>query len=361
MRTPDIAIIGGYGSTGSRLVPLLLAALPHSVRIGGRSGAKAEALAGELGPRVRGLEVDTSDRASLDAFCQGCEIVINCAGPSRLILDRAALAAWRAGAHYIDTGGDEPAYDLLAPQAGEIREDGLCFLLSAGVYPGLSSVYPAWAAETLFDSLESADVFLHFAGVKLSFNSAWDCLKSFRECGSGGTGSIEDGRAVFGRIQPRELDLPAPCGHAYCQPVYLEEMRRMAERHNVRNLRTYLVPGETALRALIEAKQSCNLTGGAEIEAAERLSRAVSGSGAACTLYHLLLEGVKDGERLRLVSTMRCDDDPSLLVARVLAATTRLLAAGEGTPGVGFLHEGVPADRFMSLLGPTVSIATVRD
>jgi hypothetical protein len=62
---------------------------------------------------IRPLQVDLNDPAQLAAFCDGCRIVVNCAGPTYRILDTVARAAFAAGADYVDIGGELVAKDAL--------------------------------------------------------------------------------------------------------------------------------------------------------------------------------------------------------------------------------------------------------
>ncbi|MDF2708687.1 MAG: hypothetical protein K0R62_4339 [Nonomuraea muscovyensis] len=62
---------------------------------------------------VEAVRVDVEDAGALAAFCAGCRIVVNCAGPSSRILDTVARAALAAGAAYVDVAGDHIDRTLL--------------------------------------------------------------------------------------------------------------------------------------------------------------------------------------------------------------------------------------------------------
>ncbi|MGW7482853.1 saccharopine dehydrogenase NADP-binding domain-containing protein [Nonomuraea muscovyensis] len=73
---------------------------------------RAEAVRAEASG-VEAMRVDVEDAGALAAFCAGCRIVVNCAGPSSRILDTVARAALAAGAAYVDVAGDHIDRTLL--------------------------------------------------------------------------------------------------------------------------------------------------------------------------------------------------------------------------------------------------------
>src|SRR5207302_8403929 len=77
------------------------------------------------------------DPRSLADFCEGCRVVVNCAGPSSVIGDRVARAAFAAGADYVDVAGER----ALHAQAVGLPA-GRTALPGAGMMPGLSELLP---------------------------------------------------------------------------------------------------------------------------------------------------------------------------------------------------------------------------
>jgi hypothetical protein len=136
-----VGVLGGHGDVGKAAVRMLLEAGFAAVRIGGRhprwTGEPAD---GE----VSLWRADYADPESLHSFAVGCDAVLNCAGPSFRIAERVAAAAARAGAHYVDAGGDDPLHAAL--DASRYAVTGQCAVLSAGLQPGLTGLYPRWVA-----------------------------------------------------------------------------------------------------------------------------------------------------------------------------------------------------------------------
>ncbi|MER5325415.1 saccharopine dehydrogenase NADP-binding domain-containing protein [Streptosporangium roseum] len=142
---PAIAVLGCYGAVGRSVVRRLREAGTGPLRLGGRDLDRVRALAGTGSGGPAGAEaatggaatgeavtvtagagaaearagadetvaVDLHDAAALAAFCEGCHVVVNCAGPSSRILDTVARAALAAGAHYVDVAGDAAVRDRL--------------------------------------------------------------------------------------------------------------------------------------------------------------------------------------------------------------------------------------------------------
>ncbi|WP_033290185.1 saccharopine dehydrogenase NADP-binding domain-containing protein [Amycolatopsis jejuensis] len=137
-----IGVVGGYGDVGTPACRRLVAAgLP--VRVGGRDPVAAEALAATLGADYR--RVDFRDESTVDHFASGCRVVLNCAGPAHAVGDRIARAAARAGADYVDVAGDDPLYRRLDAAPGQR------VVLSAGLRPGLTGLFPRVLAESGVD------------------------------------------------------------------------------------------------------------------------------------------------------------------------------------------------------------------
>ncbi|ANN15970.1 hypothetical protein SD37_10165 [Amycolatopsis orientalis] len=118
-----IGIVGATGEVGSHAVRTLRTLGLGPLRTGGSR------------------EVDYRDETSLDRFAEGCRVLVNCAGPARLVGDRVAQAAARAGADHVDASEPEGTTD-----------DGRV-VLGAGLRPGLTGVLPRWLARREFDTV----------------------------------------------------------------------------------------------------------------------------------------------------------------------------------------------------------------
>lgn len=126
-----IGILGGYGAVGRHAARLLRDLDAGPLRVGGRNGDMARQHAAALGD-AEGMAVDALDPAALARFVAGCAVVVNCAGPSRLL---SAAVATGTSTDLVDAGGDELLRRALATTARRV-------VLGAGGLPGVSGLLP---------------------------------------------------------------------------------------------------------------------------------------------------------------------------------------------------------------------------
>jgi short subunit dehydrogenase-like uncharacterized protein len=102
-----IAVYGASGYTG-KLVVAELHRRGVEMVVAGRNRAKLESMVTDLGAagaQVRTAGVD--DPAGLAAVLEGCDGVVNCAGPFTFFGEQVVRAAITAGCHYVDTTGEQ--------------------------------------------------------------------------------------------------------------------------------------------------------------------------------------------------------------------------------------------------------------
>ncbi|MFV2198407.1 saccharopine dehydrogenase NADP-binding domain-containing protein [Nocardiopsis sp. LOL_012] len=224
-----VGVVGASGAVGAPAVRFLRTLGHPRLRLGGRRPEPLRALAREPGARAETVRVDIHDDSSLADFCRGCDLVLNCAGPSYALVDRVALAALAAGADYVDVTGDEP---VRAALTGSPLLRGRTAVVSAGLLPGLSALLPRrTAARHGLVRLRA-----HAGGLeRCTEAAAGDLLLSLP--------GAADQDAVFGtplaawrggRAAPRALraadavrapHFPTP---GFVQPFLTEEVRRLA-------------------------------------------------------------------------------------------------------------------------------------
>jgi short subunit dehydrogenase-like uncharacterized protein len=130
-----IAVYGATGYTG-RLVAAELKAAKADFVLAGRSAAKLEALARELGdaPPVRAASLD--DPEALRDLLGDCAAVIGCAGPFTLCGEPVLRAAVETSTHYIDTTGEQPYMKMALERYGPPAERA-----GVAVIPGMGFDY----------------------------------------------------------------------------------------------------------------------------------------------------------------------------------------------------------------------------
>jgi hypothetical protein len=134
-----IGIVGAAGAVGQTAAKALGRDGGHQLRLGGRRKPALDELAATL-PGAQVAAVDLFGAAELAAFCDGCDVVLNCAGPAHEIGDRVARAALATGASYVDAAGD----DVLLDQVERLLPGTA--VVSAGMMPGLTGLLPRYLA-----------------------------------------------------------------------------------------------------------------------------------------------------------------------------------------------------------------------
>jgi hypothetical protein len=141
-----IGILGGYGAVGGHAASLLARWGAGPLRIGGRDDVRAKQFTATHLPGAEAVAVDIDEAGSLAAFVRGCDLVVNCAGPSHRTSQRVTFAALMAGAHLVDAGGGG-RLDHVRTAVGDRT-----VLYDAGALPGLSGLLPHWLAAGHFDA-----------------------------------------------------------------------------------------------------------------------------------------------------------------------------------------------------------------
>jgi saccharopine dehydrogenase-like NADP-dependent oxidoreductase len=145
-----IIVIGGAGDMGSAACAATVKD-PEitSVVVADRDGARAEALADELGPKAAALTLDITDRDALLVAIGDVDVVLNTVGPFYLFGRPVLEAALEAGRHYVDIADDwEPTIEMLElDEAAQAK--GVTAIVGIGASPGLSNLLAAVAHDQL--------------------------------------------------------------------------------------------------------------------------------------------------------------------------------------------------------------------
>ncbi len=109
-----IAIYGATGLTGKMIATSLVSG-GQTVKLGARSSEKLEELVADLEPAGQWstMAFDLDDEEQVRRFLKGAEVVINCAGPFRELVDSLVEEAVKAGCHYLDISGEQSHFRRL--------------------------------------------------------------------------------------------------------------------------------------------------------------------------------------------------------------------------------------------------------
>jgi short subunit dehydrogenase-like uncharacterized protein len=134
MTTPPTVVV--YGATGytGKLVVAELAARRVPIVLAGRSAERLRAVGAGVSAGVEAIvEAPLDDHAALrDAAGRG-SVVVNCAGPFARTGDPVLRAAAAAGAHYVDTTGEQDwIHRVLTVHDAELRAIGVAAVPGMG-------------------------------------------------------------------------------------------------------------------------------------------------------------------------------------------------------------------------------------
>ncbi|WP_246236398.1 saccharopine dehydrogenase NADP-binding domain-containing protein [Actinomadura chibensis] len=323
-----VGVTGCYGAVGRALVRRLRG----RPRLGGRDLAKVRSLAP---PGAEAVEVDVDDAAALAEFCDGCAVVVNCAGPSASVGDTVALAALRAGAHYVDVAGEQLDRSRLTALAR-----GRAAVLAAGMMPGLSALLPRALAERVGRPFR---LVARVGGLdRFTKAAALDYVAALHGEDAAPLAAWQGHRPLRGALRPAEnVVLPHFPGRVSAYPYLSGETQRLARTLDLAEVEWWGVfDGERTLRALSGARDK-------EIgQAAEDLELAARLDALGRRPYFQLVFDL-DGR----VLVVRAADSYELTAA--LAATaTRAVAAGRVPPGA---HDA------SAVLDPAAVLKELRD
>ncbi|RZS45023.1 putative NAD(P)-binding protein [Herbihabitans rhizosphaerae] len=361
MNESIVGVIGATGAAGREAVraltdPTFFGEPTPVLRLGGRRPDAVQEIADEFGGSV--VAVDLEDPAALAEFCAGCTVVLSCAGPSYTIGDRIARAAWAAGADFADVSGYDPVYGQLVALNPEA--DGRAAVLSAGIYPGLSTLIPRWlVSQGLGDPVGLS---AYVGGIEeATVGSAADLVLSIGDgavWGSSGAGlaAWRDGRRQEHRLRVAEdIEVPFFPDRLTAQPFLSSEAERLAANLGLVELDWYNVFIGDHMRTALNRLRGGSPDDPEALEASAReLMRACELDVGGRESYYVMaywMHGRANGRPTRLTGVLRCDDTFQVTGA-VGALAVRALLAGEVPPGVHMAAEALdPADTVTRIRG----------
>lgn len=231
-----ILIIGGYGNAGRCIARLLLEQKRDvHVILGGRDIEKAQRLAhalneGSATGRVSAVQLDATQKDSLEAALPQADFVVNAAGTmTHTSLIAEALLQARKDA--MDTQLSSPEkLEVLGRYASTFKDAGLCYITDGGFHPGVPAALVRFAAIE-FDRLERANVFsamrINWKALELSPETMDEFVHEFRYY-NGAT--FQNGAWVKPKsYEAAPFNFGPPFGREYCAPMYLSELAVLPE------------------------------------------------------------------------------------------------------------------------------------
>lgn len=318
-----LAVLGATGYTG-RLVLEEARRAGVPVRLVGRRLDALRALARE----EEDVHVaDARDEAALTVAFEGVDAVASLAGPFLAVGFAPVAAAIAAGAHYLDTTGEQAfarrVYDEWGPRAAErgvvlLTAFGFDYVpgdlaarIAAGDAQSVEEIVVAYSAQSVATSRGTRKTVGHVMGQPQV--------------------AYADGRLVESRFGATSRRITFPFGEKDVVEWAGTEPITVPRHTNVRNVRSYFRAPRAAAKAGLVSKLAApfvRLTGRFGAMGPSSESRAKS---------RLTVVAEADGRRATLVGS-----DPYGLTARLIVVGAQLLAAGEAR-GAGAL---APAEAF---------------
>jgi hypothetical protein len=316
--------------------------------------AKGKILAAEFVSRVSAAHLDIVDADSLDEFCGRCSIIVNCAGPVKVLQDRVAQAAFRRRCHYIDAAGMSVVKERMLPHSKEAENLGLSFVISAGWTPGLTELLPVYAdarARIKLDVIESVRVYFSDSG-EWSANALRDAACFIRHTGLRSPGYFCKGQWTRAKTSEafRRVDLGDPIGSGRFVLFSMPELSEVGRRLNDYDFYTYsYLSGlrtaiATTLIALVPLPEALDVR---LLRNAFRRNRLpVDG------FVSVQVMGRSQGRRLALTFRIVYRERRDYWINGVVLATVaRKLSEGKGVrAGIHFLADAVDPIPFMAEL-----------
>lgn len=153
----DILIVGGTGEVGRATARALLELVPDGagrIILAGRDEARAQAVAVQLHPSLRGRRLDVMRSGGWEGSLEGVGTVVLCV---ELPNDELARSCLRRGIHLVETSAAAESLRRLEALDALARSNGAQVLLSVGLAPGLTNLLAAHAHQRV-DSCERIEI-----------------------------------------------------------------------------------------------------------------------------------------------------------------------------------------------------------
>ncbi|QDR79898.1 saccharopine dehydrogenase NADP-binding domain-containing protein [Sporomusa termitida] len=327
-----IGVIGGYGDVGLQAVRMLQKWGKVRLKIGGRNPAEARKNLGVEFAETEWVPVDAENVQSVEHFLAGCELVINCTGPSSRLGGRVAGMCLAKGCHHIDAGVNKELESLHGAPYNTIS------LYAAGAVPGLSGLLPRWLAKS-FDQLESMLCYIGSLD-RFTASAAEDYLAGASGRGNKPLAAWQNGSCRLSVLRRRErIQLPFFAREVTLYPYFDQEAEFVASSLLLNNGEWYIASDGKQVSSLLEEVCGQFLT---ERETAiRRLCRASEIDSAGRQRYInfiIQLSGKINGCRIDRTLVLQADR-PAVLTGLAAAAAGMAVLAGEIPPGVCPLAE----------------------
>jgi len=239
MRMVQWLLYGANGYTGELIAREAVRRGQHPI-LAGRSAAKVEALAKELGcePRIFALD----DPAKIAESLRGAVAVLHCAGPFSRTSAPMVEACLDGGVHYLDITGELEVFEAIMARDAEAKARGVSLLPGVGFDVVPTDCLAATLARRLPDAVELWLAF-YSKGSELSRGT----LKTMLE-GIGDGGAIRrDGRIVRVPIAWDVREIPFSIGKRTAMTIPWGDVSTAYYTTGIPNIRVYSAASPKAI------------------------------------------------------------------------------------------------------------------
>lgn len=159
----QVLIIGGCGRIGSSIARDILAHTDAEVTVTGRHEHLGIALAEQLGPKVRFLELDLSEPERVRQAIANHHLVLHSAGPFHYRDTRVLQMCIEAGVDYADVSDERTFTEKALSYNAAAEAAGVTAIVNTGVFPGISNSMVRKGVETM-DKTDSVQLSYVVAG-----------------------------------------------------------------------------------------------------------------------------------------------------------------------------------------------------
>ncbi len=238
-----IAILGGYGRAGQAIALHLVKETDAQILILGRDLQRAQEAAKKLNAglpaaRAQGFSVNARDGESLKAALQDADIAINCVRTIGFV-ETVTKAALDAKTDLMDiTLNPREIHKVCHRVHSEILGRGRCFIVDAGIIPGMPSALVGYAAARLGPVRKVA------IGELMRFRegSREEVAQFLEDLQNLSWGLRVYQRGTWRRPRAsskRKMDFGPLFGMQACYPYKLSELDGLPERHRLDELGMY--------------------------------------------------------------------------------------------------------------------------
>ena len=330
-----VAVFGATGYTG-RLIVHELYRVGIPMLLAGRDAGRLQALAAEVGG-AEILVARVGDQASLDALGRRAQVLVNTVGPFVDLGEPVVRAAIAAGAHYVDTTGEQPFVQAMMVHDTWAKTQGVTVVPALAFEITLGDCGAALAAAEL-DVVERVAV-TYVTEFYASQGTKRTALRMLQRDGY----AYVDGAWVVEPPARRSIfiDLPGPIGNVAAVSIPSAEVMTIPRHVATREVRTYLSLPVLAARLLSATAPAVSALARSPLAAVvERLvGQATSGPDEATrrmSTFHVVVDarGSRRGKSLVQRVLIR-GRDPYGLSAAIIRHGVMLLVAGAARgPGV---------------------------